>query len=642
MDIIDIMLARAMTPQGRTEIYVNKANKAAEKAEKAEADAQAAIDVVTNAAETIAATQEEAATLLETAQEVLETAQQAQINTLDTEDVDAEIKKMTVNTNVIDGQNAKTIQMVSTYPDNTLNTQNITKLYKQTGSNEDGTMTQKAITDVLDTKVESTVLNNYATKVYVTNAIAAIPSGGGGGSSGGSGTGGITFDTDDQGHLVAIDENGNIIASSLTEESLLDTLISSGNYTAKDAAGLDMDYANKVFSRTQQSTSLSMGTDFNKFPMYGGRMKCNVADDGTINAFYGDPTYTEDGSNGQVMVYQPKFYYKRTPSVVEDLNTSKIIRRESLMVSAVKQLGFKLAPIFTGDLDYVLLPAYDGSLSDNKLSSVANVLPLSNITIAQAESYAVARGEGWHIVNMAAESANQMLEIVEFGSPNGQYALGSGISKNPSSSVNCYFITGSTAELGNGSGSANATQVSINGVISTQTEENYRAITYRGMENPWGNLWQMIGGINVYGDGHMKGGMPYICTDFNYVVDSINNNYEPIGFVLPGSGTWINAFGYGNEKYDWVFMPIECSEDANSLFPIGDGLWTTNNLNRVNIVATGGSYGYAEECGPFYYAADRYNNLSSRPNYGVKLMFIPTKNSIYEANIAKWNAHMGG
>jgi len=28
------------------------------------------------------------------------------------------------------------------------------------------------------------------------------------------------------------------------------------------------------------------------------------------------------------------------------------------------------------------------------------------MTIAQAESYARARGNGWHIMNMAAESAN--------------------------------------------------------------------------------------------------------------------------------------------------------------------------------------------------------------------------------------------
>jgi len=35
MDIMDIMLARAMTPQGQTDTYVAKANAAAAKAAKA-------------------------------------------------------------------------------------------------------------------------------------------------------------------------------------------------------------------------------------------------------------------------------------------------------------------------------------------------------------------------------------------------------------------------------------------------------------------------------------------------------------------------------------------------------------------------------------------------------------------------------
>lgn len=59
------------------------------------------------------------------------------------------------------------------------------------------------------------------------------------------------------------------------------------------------------------------------------------------------------------------------------------------------------------------------------------------------------------------------------------------------------------------------------------------------------------------------------------------------------------------------------------------------------IVATGGSMGYKEECGPFYYAADRTLSSSARYNYGAKLMYIPTKNSTYTANIAKWNTYMG-
>jgi len=162
-----------------------------------------------------------------------------------------------------------------------------------------------------------------------------------------------------------------------------------------------------------------MGSDFNAYTMYGGRMRCNVGDDGYINAFYGDSGYKEDGSNGQVMVYQPKFYYKRIIRVSDELAKGRAVRHETLIVSSTAQPGFKLAPIFAGDLDYVLLPAFDAGLVNSKLTSIAGVKPVTNITMAAAEDYANARGQGWHIMNMAAESANQMLEIVEFGMLNG-------------------------------------------------------------------------------------------------------------------------------------------------------------------------------------------------------------------------------
>ena len=305
MDIIDIMLARAMTPQGQTEIYVNKVNKAAAKAEQAKSDAESAVATIEAAASTISETQEAADTLLASAQEALETAQAAQINTLDTEDVDEEIAKLSVNTNLVEGQNVNTYQVITTYPDNTLNTQNATKMYKATGSNEDGTMTQKAITDALDTKVSNTTLNIYATQEYVNNAIAQ--------SGGGSGSGNANTDVDgnDSGHLVVVDEDGNLTASEITEPEVIDALIAAGTYTIHGTVGLDIDYANRQYARVQDSTSFTMGSDFDAYTMYGGRTRCNVADDGTINAFYGDNNYTEDGSNGQVMIYQPKFYYKR-------------------------------------------------------------------------------------------------------------------------------------------------------------------------------------------------------------------------------------------------------------------------------------------------------------------------------------------
>ena len=621
MDIIDIMLAKAMTPQGQTDIYVNKANKAAAKAEQAESDAAAAIALVTNASETISEAQEAAADLLATAQEALEVAQEAQINTLDTEDVDAEVKKMTVNTNTVNGNAANTLQIVTTYPDNTLNTQNITKLYKSTGSNEDGTMTQKAISDVLNSKADA---STAATKQYVDAAIAAIPAGGG---SGGSGT---NIGDEGAGHVVVVDDQGNVVAGDTTEADIIEALIKAGTYTLANTVGLDIDYANRTFTRIQESKNYTMGNDFNKYSMYGGRVKCNVADDGTINAFYGQAGYIEDGTNGQVMIYQPKFYYKRIILEADNITVGKAVRHELLLISQYQQPGFKLAPIFTGNLDYVLLPAYDASL-------------INNVNIDAAEDYANARGQGWHIMNMAAESANQMLEMIEFGTLNGQEAIEYGIINIPSgSNGNCLFITGSTSSLGNGTGHAESTSVNINGNISTLSENGYRAIAYRGMENPWGNLWSMIGGINIHGNHSQDGGLPYICTNFNYNSNSIENNYVDAGFSLPNKIGWVNAMGYGKEEYDWVYIPSECGSGANSWRPIGDGIWTIKDLNNTMSLATGGSFGYSDECGPFYYAADREATSTARTNYGAKLLFIPTKNTIYTNNITKWTNYIGG
>ena len=195
MDIIDIMLARAMTPQGQTETYVAKANAAAAKAAKAEEDAAAAIATVTAAAQDISDAQSAAATLLETAQDVLETAQAAQINIPDTEDIDAEVKKLSLGISVTEAAGANTINLTTTYPDNTGDSDVVTKLYKLSGSNEDGTMTQKAITEALAGKLNTNALNGYATETYVTNAIASIPSGGNGS---GNMSGNIT--SDDEGH----------------------------------------------------------------------------------------------------------------------------------------------------------------------------------------------------------------------------------------------------------------------------------------------------------------------------------------------------------------------------------------------------------------------------------------------------------
>ena len=634
MDIIDIMLARAMTPQGQTDIYVSKANKAAAKAEKAEQDAAEAIATVEAAADEIAAAKKEANDLLEAAQDALETAQQAAIN--------------------------------------------MPEVYHTTGQNVDGYMTQKAVTDALATKADTTTLNIYVTtttmntalankadKSYVDQQIANIPSSGGSGSGSGSNIN-LDFGSDNEGRIVIVDEEGHPISGTVTEEDIIQALITNGGYAARDAVGLEIDYENKSFTRTQQAVGKVMGSDFDSYTMYGGRRRCIVDDNGEIAAFYGENGYNEEYSNHQVMIYQPKFYYQRIPLQTEGNRVGKIINKDSIIISPTPQSGFKVHPLFINadgeEVDYVLLGAYEGSIyktvaqstynfvitdidfNTDKLASNANTKPItgtSNLTLQRAEQLANNRGTGWHIFNLQAESANQMLEIVEFGSLNGQSVLGKGVSQLTSQgSYNQSALTGSTYSLGNGSGMATSTIIETNDKYTTETENGKVSISYRGLENPWGNTWTMLGGILIYGNSVSNGGIPYICKNYNYSYTALTNNYESAGFSLPNSSGWVAAFGYGDKKYDWLFMPAAVGGNANSALPVGDNSWFDANLSGLRMVAHGGGWTFEDSDGPFYYACDHAPNDSTYRSYGTRLMFIPTKNNVYLNNIAKWQAEM--
>lgn len=610
MDIVDIILAKKLTPQGQIETY-------ARTSQQAVANANAAVAAVEAAAEDIEEKQSAAQDLLEQAQEALETAQEAQIA--------------------------------------------MPEVYDTTGQNTDGYMTQKAVTDALDTKativyvnnglsnkVDNSTLNNYATTAYVTQQIASIP-------SSGMPSGVSNLGIDNAGKIVIIGADGNISAGEITEETIIEALISSGAYNAEGTLGLSIDYQNKSFERTQDAVGLDAGNDFNSYTMYGGRMRCNVADDGTINAFYGDNSYRDDGSNGQVMVYQPKFYYQRIFINEEHTSYGTIIRKESIILSPTARSGFKLHPLFINDnneeLDYVLLSAYEGNVfdtsnnsyitdngavnvSEDKLSSIANVKPLSgtgkSINLSNLKTLATNRGQGWQITNMQFESALQMLLSVEYGTMNGQMALGKGVVNISGSISNGSAITGSTSGLGNTSGSASSTIFDNNGTRTEKTEAEACAISYRGMENPWGNLWRIIGNCSIKGDGNSLGGIPFL------------NESTSLQFKLPsGAASWISFMGYEDNKYDWVYMPIECNSSSNSALPVGDMLWTAQSLNGERMMAFGGYFKSGSGAGLFSYNTEA--SISANVNYSsARLMFIPTKNNIYTANITKWQQHYGG
>lgn len=639
VDIIDVVLARALTPQGQIESYAAQSQAAVTKANAAVAQIETITEQTNtnnaNAAEALAAA-EQAMENASAAEARIESALEG-IQGATTQQIDDEMDKLAISLSQASNSTYNSPTLVLTMPSGETKTiENLIKMYSSTGQNTDGTMTQKAITDAITSAYN-------ALEIRINN----IPTSGG--------SGGISnLGTDAAGHIVIVGPDGNITASDMTESELIQALMNPSSYSTGSSVGLTIDYENKSFERTQDAASYTQGADFNKYSMFGGRMRCNVSNDGTITAFYGDSNYTEDGSNGQVMVYQPKFYYQRTLMSSSVTARGTKVYKESLILSPTARAGFTLHPLFkSGDveLDYVLLPAYEGSVEDvsqssylknnesgvtvaqDRLSSIAGALPLNGynntISLDNLKQLARNRGTGWQLTTIEFESANQMLEMVEFGTTNVQTALESGvvsISKN--SNDNCAAVTGSTASLGNATGAAASTTVVLNGNSTAYSTPGSRAISYRGMENPWGNQWRIVGNMTVKGTGS-NAGSPYY------------NSEATLNITLPSaSSNWVESFG-ADANYDWVYMPLTCGGNANSALPIGDSLWSLSNLNGETILSVGGICNSGNAAGIFHYGCDISTTATIRAS-GGRIMFVPQKNSIYNNNITKWRQHYGG
>lgn len=425
-----------------------------------------------------------------------------------------------------------------------------------------------------------------------------------------------------------------------------------GMIETEDVLGITMDYKNKTCTRIAGAKNLTAGADFDKFSMYGGRKRCNVSDGGTINAYYGDEGYTEDGSNGQVMVYQPKFYYLVCPLEYDRQETGYgyHLRKANYYVSETQRAGFKLHPAFYdkngNEVDYILMSAYEGCIYDtsanaylkndeqvmdaskDKFSSIAGARPASgvsqNLTRPNIEQMAKNRGEGWHSFGIKTASMEQLLMIVEMGMMNLQTAIGQGVVNLPwttgSDTTSSYAgATGSTASLGNGTGRATETTTYEGGVATKNTADGKTSICYRGVENFWGNIWKFAYGINFY----CEVGKPflgYVCKDFNYAESKRTDNYENIGFALPSENGYVSAMGYST-NYDWLFLPSEVK--GNSSLPVGDYYYQNNTWDGYRIAQVGGHWHYGSYAGGFYWyltggVGYRYRDV------GGRLVYVPT------------------
>ena len=471
-------------------------------------------------------------------------------------------------------------------------------------------------------------------------------------------------------------------------QDTIDALLASIGYSNDHVIGLEADFENSTFRRLGGAKNKSAGSDFNVFNMYGDRKLCNLADDGTITAWYGDPNYTETGYTTivdpntqeestiqvQVMVRQPKFYYKVVPIKLEPITSTDPTQTGVHGYSGVKinyyisdkpLPGFKLHPAFinaNGDeVDCYYIGAYEACLYDvseseyrlydswnvtydsetekytvvklnqylastsDKLSSIAGVKPASGdystqFTRPNVNIMAKNRGTGWGSLNIKMVSAEQLLMVIEYGGFNSQTLVGKGIDSYADGKRNMAAFSGSTYILGNGSGSATSTvRLRNNGTLDTYTSNGYLSVKYRGVENLWGNILAYVDGINVYGNGTMGAGEAYICDDFNYEESKNTDNYKNVGFTIPYSdgSSYIKYFGY-SDTHDWLFITSKMG--GNSSIPVGDSLYTADNLDGYRITIVGGRWASSLRVGAFYWDLEKVG--SRYPSTGARLVKV--------------------
>ena len=434
-------------------------------------------------------------------------------------------------------------------------------------------------------------------------------------------------------------------------------------YTSGDILGLHADFENKVFTRLGAAVGLNAGSDFDAFPMYGQRRRVVVGLDGVIIDGYSPEDVGESDTDVDVMVFQPKFYYKVVPLKLEKQSSGLgyHIRKANYYISATPHAGFKLHPLFFdkngNEIDYVLFSAYEASymwrrqVSTNGtdfryvdstfhdgvntdttietsavLKSLPGVKPISGqykaMNKVNLENCALRKSPNWHLDTIQSVSANQLLMAIEYASFNTQSAIGMGIVLNASSDTdNCSSLTGSTSALGNATGMASETIYDVAGTETPFNTNGKLAVSYRGMENPWGNIWKHVNGINLWGDGTMNGGQVFICDNFSFNESKHDGNYKPTGFTISNANGYVSAFGYGDEEYDWLFMPSETA--GNNSVPVGDYCSVKDNLSGYRITRLGSDWLHGDGAGIFCYQND---NVPDSRTYAIggRLLYVPT------------------
>ena len=329
-----------------------------------------------------------------------------------------------------------------------------------------------------------------------------------------------------------------------------------------------------ITSEPVPAVGASNGTSpFDVHMPWKGMEEYNIVN-GTVGAKRGEPGFSR--ANDTVVLI-PEFYYK----VVDDSANKK----RYYYVSSMKISGFEKHP---GSGRYVgKYNTASGHVSRTGKS------PLVSITRASARSGAKSKGSGWYEYDYASWCAIGLLYIIEYADWNTQSKIGKGYSSG-SSAISSGGTDSMTYHTGRASGTDGAT-----------------AVQYRHIENPWGNVFDWVDGVNF------NGSTVYVCTDPAKYADDTSDGYTNAGTRASSSG-YISALG-ASTTAPWAIYPSSAGGSETTYIP--DYSW---NSSGGRVLYVGGHWDDGSYAGLFCFVGD-YGSSNSDRYTGARLMFIPSK-----------------
>ena len=135
------------------------------------------------------------------------------------------------------------------------------------------------------------------------------------------------------------------------------------------------------------------------------------------------------------------------------------------------------------------------------------------------------------------------------------------------------------------------------------------AVQYRHIENPYGNVFEWVDGIN-FSDGTV-----YVCLNPASYADDTANNYTNIGTKIQNNG-YISAIGVA-AAMPWAFYPTAVGGSETTYIPDYAGYDSGWRVLRVGGYWSSGGY-----AGLFCFYAD-YSSSDTSSFVGARLLFHP-------------------